>query len=142
MLLADHRKSSSDEDDDHDDSCDEQRNLNSTTNNQGLAPAFVRKTQLNRKKRTGPTTSKEPFSKKRRTDNDSFSIENEDRIDTNQASSISASVLNDFNANLIQIRKQLGCLQSSVDRQQKTLNIIVTNEKKMAKAMRHHQVQK
>ena len=43
VFLADHRKSSCNEDDDHDDSCDEQRNLNSMTNNHGLVPAFMRK---------------------------------------------------------------------------------------------------
>lgn len=61
VSVADHHKSSSDEDDDHGDSCDEQRNLNTNTSNQGLAPAFIRKPLPKRKKRTGPTTSNEPL---------------------------------------------------------------------------------
>jgi hypothetical protein len=133
VFVADHHKSSSDEDDHDDDSSSEQPNLNTTTNNQCLGPAFIR---------TGPTISKETLAKKRRTDNDPFSVENQDKVNTDQSSSISTPVLNELNSNLIQNRKQLACLQSSVDHQQKSLDTILINQKKMAKAMRYHQVRK
>ena len=52
-----------------------------------------------------------------------------------------SSTLNELNQGINQLRKQTASLSDSLTQQTKTLALILTNQKKMTKAMRTHKVQ-
>ena len=62
----------------------------------------------------------------------------QENVDPNQSS---VSILKELNHNYVQLRKQMSILVQTHDQQNKTLNLVLNNQKKMVKAMRAHQVE-
>ena len=62
---------------------------------------------------------------------------NQEKPEVNKSSS---SPIKEMNHNFVQLRKQIAGLAQAYDQHQKTLNVILNNQKKLAKAMRNHKV--
>ncbi|CAF3739422.1 unnamed protein product [Rotaria socialis] len=111
---------SSDKDDDDESSCDEDQEAGKT------ADGHILNSTLN----CIPTSK----SKKRTSSRVSRRIP-EKRLRVNDTSSPTK-----MNYNLIQLCKQIAGLTRSYDQHQKTLNLILNNQKKIAKAIRNHKI--
>ncbi|CAF4504860.1 unnamed protein product, partial [Rotaria sp. Silwood2] len=111
---ADYELSSEENDDDeHEEETDKVANYNALNSN------FSHSVALKSKKRASSRMSRE-LSRK--------------RLRTNDASSTS------INQEKTDFRKQIAAIAHSYDQHQKTLNLILNNQKKIAKALRHHQI--
>ncbi|CAF4344478.1 unnamed protein product [Rotaria magnacalcarata] len=89
------------------------------------------------KRRKLSTISRRSSAKRLRPHDISTPTANQDTPDVNQSS---YSILKELNHNFIHLRKQIGGLIQLYDHHKQTLELILHNQKKMVKAMRHHQI--
>ncbi|CAF1684586.1 unnamed protein product [Rotaria magnacalcarata] len=131
------RVSSDDDDDDDDENCDELQGKNKIIGYQHSITPLNREPATKSKKRKLSTISRRSSAKRLRPHDISTPTANQDTPDVNQSS---YSILKELNHNFIHLRKQIGGLIQLYDHHKQTLELILHNQKKMVKAMRHHQI--
>ncbi|CAM4866613.1 unnamed protein product [Rotaria socialis] len=89
------------------------------------------------RKHTSSRVSRQIPEKRLRVNDASSPTVNEGKLGVDQSSS---SSINAMNYKLGQLRKQIADLTRSYDQHQKTLNLILNNQNKIAKAMRNHKI--
>ncbi|CAF3418079.1 unnamed protein product [Rotaria socialis] len=126
-----------DDDDDDDENCDELQGKNKIIGYQHSITPLNREPATKSKKRKLSTISRRSSAKRLRPHDISTPTANQDTPDVNQSS---YSILKELNHNFIHLRKQIGGLIQLYDHHKQTLELILHNQKKMVKAMRHHQI--
>ncbi|CAF3057205.1 unnamed protein product, partial [Rotaria sp. Silwood2] len=82
-----------------------------------------------------------PTAKQIRTDDISSPTENPGKVDINQSTSSSLlSTLKELNANFAHLRQQVASLSDKFDQNENTLDVILQNQKRLAKAMRQYKI--
>ncbi|CAF4228539.1 unnamed protein product [Rotaria socialis] len=89
------------------------------------------------RKHTSSRVSRQIPEKRLRVNDASSPTVNEGKLGVDQSSS---SSINAMNYKLGQLRKQIADLTRSYDQHQKTLNLVLNNQNKIAKAMRNHKI--
>lgn len=153
-MLADHRnakRSFDDNTDDDDESEDEQRSTTRIPSRQRL-PSIIHENASKKRKRHSTRMEASNLENPPTTENSTSVISQIDLVDnaptlsaTTTSSIIttsasSSSTLRELTNNVIQFRKQMGELTKSYTLHQKTLEAVLKNQKKLAKAMRIHKV--
>ncbi|CAF4712502.1 unnamed protein product [Rotaria magnacalcarata] len=133
-ILSD--KDDHDDDNNYESSCDEERDTIKTTDDHVFNSTFNRILTSKPRKRTSRVSREIPV-KRLRVNDTSSPTANQEKLGVNQSL---FSPIKEINYNLDQLRKQIAGLGHSHEQHQKTLNLILNNQKKIAKAMRSHKI--
>ncbi|CAF2017072.1 unnamed protein product [Rotaria magnacalcarata] len=133
-ILSD--KDDHDDDNNYESSCDEERDTIKTTDDHVFNSTFNHILTSKPRKRTS-RVSREISVKRLRVNDTSSPTANQEKLGVNQSL---FSPIKEINYNLDQLRKQIAGLGHSHEQHQKTLNLILNNQKKIAKAMRSHKI--
>jgi hypothetical protein len=128
-----------DDDDDHDESDGQEKENSEYIGHKSSSSVIGISSTMKVSKHKLSTNYRRLSAKRSRIENAAPSTVIDNDGDTSESLS---SVLNELNYSFGQLRKQVTGLTESCERHQKSLNLILHNQKKMSKAMRAHQVNK